>query len=243
MLAQDTNSFIAFFNDIKDQTLKANREYETLKTKKSDLTKSLRTINDNYTIEVSGINKNLETLQVQFGYKQFLDDLAPDQIKEEIKHKKEYWRQIAHEENMRNELRSQGVVKQKTKLQQKAESSEGDVIIPPKLKDLIDEPDVEYDMYFTAPDQLLEFFAILEEKNLFLIQQGQEAEHVLETKQHDYEHLLKESQKEINILKESKKEIKERIKKNENEKNQLQNTTLESENKVLDPVIYSKIDQ
>ncbi len=43
------------------------------------------------------------------------------------------------------------------------------MVIPPKLKDLIDEPDVDYDMYFTAPDQLLEFFAILEEKNLFLI--------------------------------------------------------------------------
>jgi hypothetical protein len=36
---------------------------------------------------------------------------------------------------------------------------------------------------------------------------------------HEYEHLLKESSKEINILKESKKEIKERIKKNEVEKN------------------------
>ncbi len=92
MLAQDTNSFIAFFNDIKDQTLKANREYETLKTKKSELTKELRTINDDYTIVVSGINKNLETLQIYFGYKQFIDDLAPDYVREEMRHKKEIWK-------------------------------------------------------------------------------------------------------------------------------------------------------
>ncbi len=35
MLAQDTNSFIAFFNDIKEKTQQANKEYEALKFKKA----------------------------------------------------------------------------------------------------------------------------------------------------------------------------------------------------------------
>ena len=48
--------------------------------------------------------------------------------------------------------------------------------IPNDLKELIEDPNDVYDLYFKNPDQLLEIFATLEEKNLFLIQQGQEAE-------------------------------------------------------------------
>ena len=51
--------------------------------------------------------------------------------------------------------------------------------IPNDLKELIEDPNDVYDLYFKNPDQLLEIFATLEEKNLFLIQQGQEAEQQL----------------------------------------------------------------
>ena len=53
---------------------------------------------------------------------------------------------------------------------------ENDVQIPSKLKDVIEESDEEYPIYFDDPEELIEIFSILEEKNLFLIQQGQEAE-------------------------------------------------------------------
>ena len=53
-----------------------------------------------------------------------------------------------------------------------AKNEENDVQIPPKLKDVIEESDDEYPLTFRDPDQLLEMFSTLEEKNLFLIQQG-----------------------------------------------------------------------
>ena len=51
-------------------------------------------------------------------------------------------------------------------------SEENEVQIPPKLRDMIEDSDDEYPLYFNDPDELLEMFANLEEKNLFLIQQG-----------------------------------------------------------------------
>jgi hypothetical protein len=47
---------------------------------------------------------------------------------------------------------------------------ENDVQIPTKLKEVIEESDEEYPLFFEDPDELLEIFSILEEKNLFLIQ-------------------------------------------------------------------------
>ena len=46
---------------------------------------------------------------------------------------------------------------------------ENDVQIPSKLKEVIEESDEEYPIHFENPDELLEIFSILEEKNLFLI--------------------------------------------------------------------------
>lgn len=42
--------------------------------------------------------------------------------------------------------------------------------IPKDLREVIEDSDDEYELYFESPDQLLEIFASLEEKNLFLIQ-------------------------------------------------------------------------
>lgn len=71
-------------------------------------------------------------------------------------------------------------------------NEDSEVQIPPKLREVIEESDDEYPLYFRKPEELLEMFATLEEKNLFLIQQGQEAEQVLETKKHEFEKLKKE---------------------------------------------------
>ena len=86
-------------------------------------------------------------------------------------------------------------------------------------------------------------FSILEEKNLFLIQQGQEAEYALENKKHEFEVIKEEFRKEIGTLEGSLAEIKERISKTSLEKNILQNTTQDEENRVLDPILFSKIEK
>lgn len=50
-----------------------------------------------------------------------------------------------------------------------AKNDDNDVQIPPKLKDVIEESDDDYPLTFLEPDELLEIFSTLEEKNLFLI--------------------------------------------------------------------------
>lgn len=185
MLAQDTNSFIAFFNDIKEKTTAAQRELEELKKKKNLKTIELRQISDEYSILVSSINKNIEILSINFDYKLFLDQLMPKEIQEEMERKRQIRRARKDEELKREQLRSsqgksatlKGKGNDKKSTQKQDAGGEGDVQIPTKLKDVIEESDDEYPLYFDEPDSLLEIFATLEEKNLFLIQQGQDAEY------------------------------------------------------------------
>ncbi|MFS8159528.1 MAG: hypothetical protein ACMG6E_04815 [Candidatus Roizmanbacteria bacterium] len=73
--------------------------------------------------------------------------------------------------------------------------------IPGQLKDVIEESDDEYPLNFQNSEDLLEIFGILEEGNLFLIQQGQEAEQVLELKKHELEDLKNKCDEEMGKLK------------------------------------------
>ena len=56
------------------------------------------------------------------------------------------------------------------------EQVDHDLNIPPKLKDIIDDDNDDLEPHFKEPEELLELFTVLEEKNLFLIQQTQDAE-------------------------------------------------------------------
>ena len=107
---------------------------------------------------------------------------------------------------------------------------------------MIEESDDEYPLNFQNSDDLLEIFGILEEGNLFLIQQGQESEQVLDTKKHELEFLRTECDKEMGKLQNGEDEIKERIHKNQQEREFLQNTTMVEQNKVIDANTFSNID-
>lgn len=54
--------------------------------------------------------------------------------------------------------------------------------IPQKLKDIIDDTEDDYIVFFKTDSELMDIFENLEEKNLFLIQQGQENEQQIELK-------------------------------------------------------------
>lgn len=114
--------------------------------------------------------------------------------------------------------------------------------IPNDLKELIEDPNDVYDLYFKNPDQLLEIFATLEEKNLFLIQQGQEAEQQLETKKHELKILEAEMNKEVSLLTHSLVEVEERKARTLKESKLMSGATVEEENKTIDPVSYGQIE-
>lgn len=61
--------------------------------------------------------------------------------------------------------------KKNTKKGQAAKNDQNDEVqIPQELKEVIEESDDEYPLHFDMTEELLEIFATLEEKNLFLIQ-------------------------------------------------------------------------
>lgn len=116
-------------------------------------------------------------------------------------------------------------------------------MIPKDLRDLIEDSDDDYKPCFENPDQLLEIFAGLEEKNLFLIQQGQEAEEVLETKIHEYDELKEKTDREINLLKSSLTDVEERKLRTVKDSKFMAGSLQDEENKTLDPLIYMEIEK
>lgn len=157
MLAQDTNAFIAFFNDIKEKTQQANKEYEALKFKKTAKTNELRQINDQQTFLISGINKNIESLSVLYEYKVFLDSLAGKEFQEELERRKQRNKKRKEEQERLEKMGvtmnsskggNQGIGRVKGKQANQGSNAnkndENDVQIPPKLKEVIEESDDDY---------------------------------------------------------------------------------------------------
>lgn len=57
-----------------------------------------------------------------------------------------------------------------------ADSLEQDLNIPPELKEIIEDSDDDMPLRFNDPNDLMEIFTTLEEKNLFLIKRCQDSE-------------------------------------------------------------------
>ena len=55
-----------------------------------------------------------------------------------------------------------------------------------KLHEIIENNTIEYTLEFKTPEDLLKNFDLLEEKNLFLIQQTQEAEQAIDDKNQEF---------------------------------------------------------
>lgn len=108
--------------------------------------------------------------------------------------------------------------------------------IPDKLKDLlmVDSPDQEYDLPFSEPSELMALFSELEEKNLSLIQQGQEVEQQIENKQREKEILQIQKERELGELRQTELEIDARTRKTMNELELLQSKSEESNKKIMD---------
>ena len=163
MLAADTQGFIEFFNRIKEDTQKTTKDYEDAKGRKGKMAGELRKINEEQNGYVSRINKSLELLRIYHEYKLFLDKLVQDKDFQDRldKRKKNVMRTIESEKQK---------LKDKKGVTAPRHDENMDVQISDDLRLIIEDPEDEYELIFENPDQLLEIFATLEEKNLFLIQ-------------------------------------------------------------------------
>lgn len=133
----------------------------------------LRKIVEEQNSYISRINKSLELLRIYNEYKVFLDSLAPPKFKEALEKRKEKVRaKIERRERLAQAAKDKkgGAAAAAAAVQQQQRHDDNDVVIPKDLRDLIEDSDDDYQPYFEKPEQLLEIFAGLEEKNLFLIQ-------------------------------------------------------------------------
>jgi len=89
MLESDTKSFLEYFANIKKQTNQAAQDLEELKKKKNDAQTKFKQITDECGTIQSHINKNIEALDRQLQFKEFLDELTPKEVKDKMKAKKE----------------------------------------------------------------------------------------------------------------------------------------------------------
>jgi DNA repair exonuclease SbcCD ATPase subunit len=68
----------------------------------------------------------------------------------------------------------------------------------------LEEFEDEFEMHFTQPHELVEYFGSLEEKSLFLIQMNQDAEQNLEELKAEYKKKKEELENKIKNLQETK---------------------------------------
>lgn len=92
---------------------------------------------------------------------------------------------------------------------------------PPELKQIEDGHDDE--MYFTQPEQLLNVFATLEERNLFLIQNAQETEEAFDELKGKFEDTRKTMEAKTSELERSISEMNDKIKVQEDKATVLRN--------------------
>ena len=78
----------------------------------------------------------------------------------------------------------------------------------PDLEEIlyIDDIDESYDVPFSNPDELMAIFSELEDKNLSLIQQGQEAEQQIENKKKEMIQIEETKERELSELKKTENE-------------------------------------
>lgn len=208
MLEEDAVRFDAFLKENDKRTQDSMRKAEKETKRKMEKVQEIKKLNQQIQMIQADINKNREALDECLRHKQFLNGLTPPEWvdsqldvkrarqrrrrRERIAKRKEQWK--VEQEHLLQKAKEQAEAensksRRRRKRGKKQEEGASQMELPPE-PDFEDEPmtssDEEMPMYFEKSDQLMDIFATLEEKNLFLIQSMQEAEQSLEELEQDY---------------------------------------------------------
>ena len=207
MLEEDATKFDAFLKENDKKAQEAIRKAEKESKRKLEKIQEIKKINQQIQVTQSMISKHKDTLDDCFKYKSFLDQLTPcdwvekqKQIKKNrqkerrdarIKRRKDKWlkekdrtlqeaKVLQENANSKSRRRRRQMEKKSNSQYEKAVKK---LDIPPE-PNYEDEPftssDEEISIYFKKPIDLLNVLSNLEEENLFLIQNTQEAEQSLD---------------------------------------------------------------
>jgi hypothetical protein len=241
MLEEDTMRFDAFLkeNDAKAHAAIKKAEEET--KRKQEKVQEIKRLTQQIQALNSEMTKHSDALADCLKYKAFLDMLTPPEWFEQHRERREKKIQSMKQQQfdakykewdrMRRRLMEQHRKETEQRKEQKkdknrkagrsgaADDDEDDepetkLVIPPppRIEDeVVDFPEEEVPMYFKDPQQLMDIYSLLEEQNLFLIQNSQIAERTLEALEHD----LKETEVQMNdqtkVLQEQIDDLKRQI--------------------------------
>ena len=210
LLEEDALRFDLFLKDNHKKAQDAWRAAEKETKRKMEKIQEIKKLNKTLQIIQSSTNKCKDSLEECAQYKIFLDILTPSHWVEEgiktkrsrqrnrrlerIKRRQQIWKteqeEIIAKEQMLNARKDVGPIRKKRGKRRVRNNVTVDKDPPPKpallppMPDFEDEPltssDEDIPMYFNEPKKLFNFFSSMEEENLFLIQNAQEAEQSLD---------------------------------------------------------------
>jgi len=236
-LEKDALKFDLFLKDNDKKAQEAIRLAEKETKRKMDKVQEVKKLNQQLQVVQSSINKYNIGLEECLRFKSFLHALTPqDWIEGQHDEKKKRQRERrrkridARRQKWRQEQKEAIALQEKLKIEddfskkkrrgrsRRVDCEETQVIKPverPQSPDFEDEAltssDEESPMYFEGSNQLLQIFSTLEEENLFLIQNTQEAEQSLDEMTERFEESRAEVQKKADTTLDNINEIKENI--------------------------------
>ncbi len=236
MLEDDALRFDLFLKDNDKKAQDAIRLAEKETKKKMEKVQEVKKLNQQLQVLQSSNNKHKTNLEECIRFKSFLEDLAPSKWFQEQTDKKRL-RQRERRRKRIESRRSKWIQEQENIIAPNKEFEAGAIESPrgerarrrkeqnevdtkvmslPPMPDFEDEEltssDEDMPMFFDKPHQLPDIFSALEEENLFLIQNTQEAEQSLDEMTQRFDRSQSDIQKKADTMQEYICEIKRNIK-------------------------------
>lgn len=237
-LDNDARRFDVFLKENDGKAQEATRLAEKETKRKMEKIQEIKKLNQQLQQVQSTINKHKDGLEECLEHKDFLDKITPrdwyeekkeekkerqsERRKKRIEQRKHTWREEQQERIKAEQIKLQEL-RLKKRSQRRARRHQKVVSVPTLPDELPPEPsfedepltssDEESPMFFTKPQQLQKIFSNLEEENLFLIQNMQEAEQSLDEMTHRFQQKQHDVEKKMEGLQDNIKDIKVNIEK------------------------------
>ncbi|KRX04877.1 hypothetical protein PPERSA_06511 [Pseudocohnilembus persalinus] len=230
LLKQDEQQFTQYVEKNKKEKLMAEQEAENQGIQRKNKEQLLKELNIKLISIRAEKTRNEELVASYLENKQFLDKLAPQEWRDKKERKKqeylkqrfEDWlykqeeKQLQSEEaeyrhkNKKNKVDKQSIVGtqqwRNQKLQEYYERAKNDDL------DILTDFEAEYDdNFFQQPQQLVEYFDLMEQKNLNQLSENQEIEELYENTYSAFKKIEGDTNRRINSLKEQKEQFRKQI--------------------------------
>ena len=196
MLEEDTQQFLAFFNQIKTETQRATEQLDMVRKEKTERLQTLKGIEERIHMIHSNASKHIEQLELYNEYKVFLDNLYKNKPGADSDDDGDSPQQKAKSPARRQMIRDDEML---------------DLQIPPSLAAIIEDAGRMSNPPFTEPAELIEIFTTMEEQNLEKIQMMQDSEQQLEMAKANFKKTSDLLDNKVDQLKENERKNEESI--------------------------------